>query len=123
MGDDDLTTAERALSDAALAGDPSAQALCAEIERLRRIEMEVERLRYFEIEAERLSKRESGLLNTCSVLTSEIERLRAIEAAARAAYDAEQAWRENGGMNPGLAGAMLDAQTALRKALAKGGAR
>lgn len=82
MGDDDLTTAERALSDAALAGDTSAQALCAEI-----------------------------------------ERLRLIEAAARAAYDAEDAWRENGGMNPGLAGAMLDAQAALRIALAKGGAK
>lgn len=56
-------------------------------------------------------------------LLAEIERLRAIEAAARAAHDAEKAWRENGGMNPGLAGAMCDAQTALRAALEKGGAR
>lgn len=48
---------------------------------------------------------------------AELERLRTIEAAARAAHDAEKAWRENGGMNPGLAGAMSDAQAALRKVL------
>lgn len=63
------------------------------------------------------------LREAIAAMRAEIERLRAIEAAARAAHDAERAWRENGGMNPGLAGAMCDAQAVLRNVLEKGGAK
>ena len=70
MGDV-IDAAEQALGIVALHGDRCAAALLVELERLRRIEMEVEGL----------SRRESVLLSTCSVLTAEILRLRAIEAA------------------------------------------
>jgi uncharacterized Zn finger protein (UPF0148 family) len=56
-------------------------------------------------------------------LLAEIERSCAIEAAARAAYDAEKAWRENGGMNAELASAMCNARVTLRGLLEKGGAK
>ena len=45
------------------------------------LDTEIERLRRIEKEVEGLSRRESVLLSTCSVLTAETLRLRAIEAA------------------------------------------
>jgi hypothetical protein len=47
-------------------------------------------------------------------LLAEIERLRAVEAAARLALGAEREWRESGGTSAELANAMCDAQAALR---------
>lgn len=81
---------------------PSMKALAAEIERLYAIE---------------------EVVLAVPALVAEVERLRAIETATRAAYSAEKAWREGGGMNAELAGTMCDARHRLRELLEKGGAK